>query len=367
MPIMTGPNTKRRLVKSASASAGTKNTGTTFIYGRFQDPYVDPFDRDLIQKALETKRRVVVIIGTSLASACVNEPMDYATRAMMIQAISPRIQVVRLTDVPSESFWSQDLDAIVAAHHVCRGPISIKFCRQRAAGLRYCGMHQKSCTGHEPKPGRVKVSAEAIKPENAAAFRRGMICAAQRQFPTSYQCVDIIVRNGEKSQILLGRRKNETKWRLPGGFVDPTDVSLEAAALREAGEELSKNPDEVDFGGTDSFEYLGSYRINDFRYRDSVHKVMTSLFATTFVFGKLEASDDLDEIGWYDHDQLLDVIMDAHRPLIERYLKWLEEKESAKTASASEGVKIFVSAKDVGSGNDDSVSARYPSQSSRYE
>lgn len=38
-------------------------------------------------------------------------------------------------------------------------------------------------------------------------------------------------------EFLLIQQKASSKWGLPGGFVEPTDASLEAAARREAGEE----------------------------------------------------------------------------------------------------------------------------------
>jgi bifunctional NMN adenylyltransferase/nudix hydrolase len=46
-------------------------------------------------------------------------------------------------------------------------------------------------------------------------------------------------------------------------------------------------------------EYVGSRKIDDWRYREEKDKIITILFKTKFLFGKPEGSDDLEEAKWF--------------------------------------------------------------------
>jgi bifunctional NMN adenylyltransferase/nudix hydrolase len=51
-------------------------------------------------------------------------------------------------------------------------------------------------------------------------------------------------------------------------------------------------------------QYLGSARIDDWRYRKEEDKIMTLLFATDLVYGEAVAHDDLQKVEWFAVDQL---------------------------------------------------------------
>lgn len=100
----------------------------------------------------------------------------------------------------------------------------------------------------------------------------------------------------EKSyEVLLIQKKSEldgTFWRFPGGFVDPElDDSAEHAAKREAVEEVGEFE-------TDKPKYIGSFKIDDPRYRTSAHKIITSFFELKYMWGKEAAGDDAAKCEW---------------------------------------------------------------------
>jgi bifunctional NMN adenylyltransferase/nudix hydrolase len=130
----------------------------------------------------------------------------------------------------------------------------------------------------------VKVSAD---------FRAGVIYASQNRYPTAYPTVDVAVlrrTEGVGYEVLIARKPNEEGWRFIGGFVDPSDSSLEAAARREVLEESGAN--------VEGFRYIGSHKIDDWRYHGEVDGIMTTFLAATFTFGIVEPKDDICELKW---------------------------------------------------------------------
>lgn len=135
--------------------------------------------------------------------------------------------------------------------------------------------------------------------EQAATFTR----------PVSHQTVDIAVINRQHSSasVVLGQKTGAAHWRFIGGFVDPTDQSLEGAARREVKEETGLS--------LPNLTYIGSTQIDDPRYRWP-DRIMTAFFVSIMPPGRLTPGDDIAKARWIDNDMLGFLITAEHMPLV---------------------------------------------------
>jgi len=147
------------------------------------------------------------------------------------------------------------------------------------------------------------------------------------QFPTAYHTVDIIpyyYSTENKAQILLGQKiKDNGLWCHIGGFVDPEkDNSAEEAALRELGEETL-----IKITDASRLNYIGSMKVNDERFINSRHKIITSIFAIRLneaEAAKAKGSDDIANVASFNIQDLKDeyknILVSKHHKVFERFL-----------------------------------------------
>jgi bifunctional NMN adenylyltransferase/nudix hydrolase len=289
------------------------------VVGRFQTPYLHAGHVDFLDFVCQSSHKLLVVIGYRVAFAGVRDPLDFETRKQMILKAYPHAVVEKIHDNPCDIMWTEKLEEIIAKHREDLEPVLYG---SRSSFLpHYHGTFQT----HEYTPKHdicaTRVRGEVIAtPRDTEDFRAGVIYAAHKNFPTSFQAVDMIIEHALEAKVLVGRKVGHTNWCFPGGFVDPSDESLEQAGKREVHEEC---------GGIeiDDVKYLGSHRVNDFRYRNSEHKIMTALFVGKYIFGPLKAGDDLAEIRWQSIDTLVDCLQECHKPLAEAYLKHKQSKQ----------------------------------------
>ena len=152
------------------------------------------------------------------------------------------------------------------------------------------------------------------------------------QYDSCYPTVDIAVvkrdENGNITDLLLGRKNQDGgKNRFPGGFVQPfqeldDEDYLETNACKELAEECGIN---LEVG---EMNYVGSFRVDDWRYRNEANKIVTTLFVCDYRWGTPQADDDLDEVEWFKIEELnKDMIVDTHLPLLKKLLKKLNGLE----------------------------------------
>jgi len=152
-------------------------------------------------------------------------------------------------------------------------------------------------------------------------------------FPVSFATVDIVPYNLKKG-LLLGRKPGADKFVIIGGFADPGE-SREDSAIRELEEEttLSLKNSELflsfkHFNTLNKLQYLGSFFINDSRYKNSCHKITTNFYAVLVEDKvKVKGSDDLEEVQWFEFDFLEKnykrLVHEHHHVLIERFFEFI--------------------------------------------
>jgi bifunctional NMN adenylyltransferase/nudix hydrolase len=279
------------------------------VVGRFQTPELHAGHRHLLDTALAKHGTLIVVLGVTGGQPTDADPLDAETRARMIRASYPDAIVRTLEDRRSNAAWSAALDAVIReASGGC--PATLYGSRDSFAWAYRgeCGVEEVT---EIPGESGTKARERAAKtPLASKDFRRGAIYATANRFPTSYQAVDAVIVRHKTREVLLGWKEGDDGMRFIGGFADPGDDSLEAAARREAFEET----DGMELGEP---EYLGSVRCEDRRYRKGSDKVMTAAFLLPYVFGPATAGDDLDRVEWTRIEDVESRLGDAHKRIWE--------------------------------------------------
>jgi bifunctional NMN adenylyltransferase/nudix hydrolase len=261
------------------------------IIARFQSPYLHEGHKALVDSVQQNHNKTVIVLGVSPVLGSRKNPLDFHTREKMIKKEYPEVVVLPLPDHPLDTKWSQNLDSLLS--NSFPGAF-FKLFGSRDSFIKYysghCEVMELTESGsHNATLIREKISDKVLDSEE---FRTGVIYAYSNTYLKVYPTVDIAVFRNNKAEMLLGKKEIDNKWRLLGGFSDPTDESFEAAARRELTEEC---------GAIEITEmnYEKSFRVNDWRYRSEADKIITSLFSTDFVSGDPAGSDDIAEVKWF--------------------------------------------------------------------
>lgn len=288
----------------------SKETGV--VIGRFQVAQLHKGHEELLCYVQAKHETVVVLLGVTQAAANGHDPLPYVARKAAILNVLPSAVVIPLHDHRSDAVWSEQVDAALQPFGRCR------IYGGRDNSLKhYSGAHPTETFKGNYEHTRGQDLRYTDFPDwDEVSFRSGFVHAHATRFPISFQTVDIAVTTVDaygQTCLAMGKKSGESLWRFPGGFVDPSDDSLEAAARRELREEMSIS---LEVGPV---QYIGSARIDDFRYRSSTDKILTSVFLTRYVFGSMKASDDLAEADWVPIGHLISggLLNPVHAPVLE--------------------------------------------------
>jgi bifunctional NMN adenylyltransferase/nudix hydrolase len=292
-----------------------KKSGTGIIIGRFQVFELNKVHVQLVASVLQKHTQVAIYLASNPAPGLHN-PLDFELRRLMFEEkYKDKLRIEEMPDLPDDRIWSQELDRRILEIRP-EGTVTLYGTQDNFID-RYSGRHKTEAL--EAQEDDFPEEPELSTLNNLRDFRAGMIYANIRRFPTVYPTVDIAVFRRDYTEVLLARKANETRYRFPGGFTDPTDQSYEDAVLRELGEECGELT-------IDELTYLGSCKIDDWRYRDAFDSIMTHMYACSLVDGKPSPSDDIAEVQWYEIEHLTeDLFVAEHRPLFEIMMDYLEE------------------------------------------
>lgn len=304
-------------------TAKEEKNGVGVIVGRFQTDELTQGHMDLIDSVIDRHKKTIIFIGLSSVQATKNNPLDYRARFNMINEKYPKLDVYYIKDHPSNKEWSKQLDDMIGNSIPPESKVTLYGSRDSFISS-YEGRYK--C---EELIQREFVSATKIREDisysvgNSSDFRKGAIWATQNQYDSCFPTVDVaIVKKNEFGIItdilFAGKRIDGGKKRFIGGFVQPQsnpDYSsgsyLEQQAKREVSEETHLE--------VSDFKYLGSFVIDDWRYRSEKNKIVTTLFMASYIYGKPEADDDIDHLEWVDVNNLDDVdVVEYHQFLLER-------------------------------------------------
>ena len=294
--------------------------GLGVIIARFQTHALTEAHKYLISQVATRSDRVAVLLGVAPVVGTKRNPMEFLLRERMVyEYLHARhgdkdCVVLPLLDCGENDTWTRRFDDLVDAislgHRVTvySGPDGAAPIYQYSGGkhptqiIDNLGVHATDLR-------------EAIVPSYTEDFRAGVVYACEKRFPACHPTVDIAVIGADR--IVLGQKfEDKGLWRLPGGFVEPTDRSFEDAAVRELAEEcgILALPTQL--------KNCGSIRVNDWRYREGPEAIITTVFLLKGYEGFHKAGDDLDLAAWHDLEAARKLIHPVHEPLLELALKW---------------------------------------------
>lgn len=281
------------------------------IVMRCQEDKLHTGHKYLIEKVQSVSDKVVILLGCCVPKLTRRNPLDFETRKMMVKESFSNVTILPVYDNKSDEQWSENLDDIldklswteteglndnvdpkdheiteITLHH------SRDSFRSHYSGDYPC--KEWDALGDDNAT-EIRNKIGEMGPWAGDAFRRGVIYASQQPYPKVYATVDMFVYNHKTNKFLAGRRKNSDEWRLLGGFSDPTDGSFKITARRELKEESGLN---IPLG---NFEVIDSFKIDDWRYRNDVDQIITTLFWVDYDGDQeCKGADDIEELQWVD-------------------------------------------------------------------
>lgn len=302
------------------------------IIARFQVPDLHEGHKYLIKEILTRHTRVLVLLGCAPIKLSENDPLNFATRKAMVEEFyysndicdefgDRDLEILPLYDKKtSDELWSAEVDKIIKENYFVNDQGAILYGSRDSFIPHYKGVFN-TVQIESPFPNLKGTDLRedvAKHPMGSSDFRRGVIYATFDKFPFVYSCVDVAIMKGS-SEILLGRKSTDPidEYRFIGGFVDPTDPNDFAAARREAYEETGAS--------VEPYNYICSTIVNDWRYiKEKNCKIMTRLIIAEYISGPIKAADDIEEVKWFDFEELYESNMvESHRPLLIELKKYI--------------------------------------------
>jgi bifunctional NMN adenylyltransferase/nudix hydrolase len=310
-----------------------ENYNVGVIVARLQVPTPTVAHIELIETVLKDHPKVIIFLGLSPVKGTINNPLDFQPRKQMLLEAFPHDKYPNLTigyikDQASDDEWSKALDSNIR-DLLSPGEKAVLYGSRDSFIPHYKGSFAtRELVSTRYISGTEIRNAVAKAPQSNPNFRMGAIWATYQRYPAAIATVDIAVVNFDEKEVLLARKPNEDLYRFVGGFVSPTDDSYEESALRELDEETGLAVGEA------GLEYVGSKKIDDWRYRGETDKIITHFYIGAYTMGAPKAADDIAEVRWFNLvDELTEEdIVEEHRPLYKMLMTYLKKNHKKSVA-----------------------------------
>ncbi len=303
------------------------------IVARLQVHELHDGHKALIQSVCDRHSTVAIFLGVAKQKGSLNNPLDFQARRQMVLEEFPNINVFMIEDMHYDTEWSKELDKQIRAF-LNPGQTPLLYGSRDSFIAHYRGSFKtvelESTRITSGKEVRDRIRDSVIPDKN---FRAGAIWATSLHYPKVYPTVDIAIYNDD-NEFLFARKPNEEEYRFVGGFVSPLDASFEDAAIREAIEETGLELELED--------YIGSCKIKDWRYEGEQDCIMTSFFLAKKIFGMDKAQDDIEDVKWVSYADVVErniLVVEEHRELLDKLIKYIETHELNKYSKKSKARK----------------------------
>ncbi len=228
----------------------------------------------------------------------------------------PNLSIHYIKDNRDDEEWSKNLDRNIGDNLAVNDTVVLYGGR-----LSFIDSYKGQYPTKELIPERIISATEIRKqistaPKSDPLFRTGAIWATFQRYPTCFPTVDVAILDTARRIVLLGKKPGEKLFRFIGGFASPNSECFEDDAKREVLEETALQ--------IDNPIYLGSFKINDWRYTKEVDKIKTLFFIAKYKFGQPIAGDDISEIKWLKYDELKpENVMEEHHSLLAKLNEYI--------------------------------------------
>lgn len=298
-------------------------TDVGVIVGRFQVPTLHEGHIELLKYVQSLHDKVIVFLGCSAVPGTFNNPLDYESRLKMLMDFdrSGSLLILPIYDTNDDYEWSKTLDKLIKKNTLPSQTVTLYGSRDSFIKC-YHGKFKTTELESKIFISGTEVRRRALNNHSKNEdFRAGVIVGAAQRYPTAFQTVDVAIVKGD--EVLLAQKPSEAQWRFVGGFSDVSSLSLEEDARREVMEETGLEiSDPV---------YIGSLKVNDWRYRSEKDCVKTALFVADYTFGSPKGADDVACVKWVkfkEFDYKFNLV-EEHVPLWEMFIKHMDRNHKS--------------------------------------
>lgn len=295
------------------------------VVARFQVHELHEGHHYVIKQVVDNHKKTIIFLGVPQFIGTKKNPLDFDTRKKMVQEHYPDAVIVALPDQRDNQKWAKELDKRIREVYP-HGDVLLYGSRDSFIPY-YVNNGGKFQTKELEPLGTFagtdvrKLISEEVK--NSVDFRSGVIYHAYNLYPRTIPTVDLAPLNSDKTKLLLAKKYDEDQYRFIGGFIKPTDSNITHASRRIIHKECGINC------VIESFQYINSIQIDDWRFKSEEDKIMTQFFLCQYSWGQITPSDDIKELSWVELNLITDNwiqknLCQEHHSLMNELLKFLK-------------------------------------------